>query len=79
MYYWRIFAEIVNSILNEILLSWNNETYLFYNVFASTQPIAHSISYTIAGINVAKGLMLSSVACWSEARQKTFVSRFVAP
>ena len=61
-----------------MLLSWNDEAYLLYNVFAGTQPIAHSIGYTIADINVAKGLMLSSVARRSEARRKVFVSGVVA-
>ncbi|KAH6712149.1 hypothetical protein BKA61DRAFT_609740 [Leptodontidium sp. MPI-SDFR-AT-0119] len=32
---WRVFAEIVNSIINEMLLSWNVKAYLLYNIFAA--------------------------------------------
>ena len=77
MHNWRVFARIVNSIITEMIQSWNDKAYLLYNVFAGTQPIAHSVGYTIADINVAKGMLLSHVARQSEQRQKAFVSGVV--
>ena len=60
-----------------MLQSWN-EAYLLYNIFAGMQPITHSIGHTITDINVAKGMILSSIARLSQARRKAFVSGVVA-
>jgi hypothetical protein len=78
LYNWRVFAEIVNLIINEMLLSWNVKAYLFYNIFAGTQPITYFIGYTIADINIAKGSMLNQIACILKLRREAFVSGVVA-
>jgi hypothetical protein len=75
---WRVFAEIVNSIINEMLLSWNVKAYLLYNIFAGTQPITHSMGHTIADINIAKGSMLNQIARTSKSRREAFISGVVA-
>jgi len=71
---WRNFPEVVNSIINEMLLSWKDLAYLLYHVFAGIQLIKHSLGCLVANINVAKGLLLSNIARLSVVRRKTFVS-----